>query len=89
MENEVAMSTEHGPGPPLNTFIVRFWREPRPGRPYWRGQVQHIQSGEHIAFTDQALLLHFLLRWIQMPEKDDEPFKAVDRHTLRDTGLGA
>ena len=79
MENKVAMSTEHGPGPPLNTFIVRFWREPRSGHPYWRGQIQHIQSGEHVAFTDKASLLHFLLRWVQMPEKGGEPYREMDQ----------
>jgi hypothetical protein len=79
MENEVAMSTEHGPGPPLNTFVVRFWREPRSGHPYWRGQVQHIQSGEHIAFTDRTSLLRFLLRWVQMPEKSGELYQETDQ----------
>jgi hypothetical protein len=33
------MLNEHEPSPPLNTFIVRFWREPQADQARWYGQV--------------------------------------------------
>lgn len=62
------MSNNRGLGPPLNTFIVRFWQEPGVGEGRWRGQVQHTQSGERVAFTDETALLSFVRRWVQTPE---------------------
>ena len=53
---------------PLNTFIVRFWRERESASVCWHGQVQHVQSGEHAVFTDSEGLLHFIGRWAQLPE---------------------
>jgi hypothetical protein len=67
------MSTKRDPGPPLNTFIVRFWREAGTGQSPWRGQVQHVQSGERAAFADEAALLRFLRCWVQTPERGGEP----------------
>lgn len=64
------MSNNHDPGPPLNTFIVRFWPEPRVSKPRWRGQVQHIQSGERAAFAGEDALLRFIRRWVQTPESE-------------------
>jgi hypothetical protein len=52
----------------LNTFIVRFWRGQEAGRSCWCGQVQCVQSGACIAFSDEASLLDFIRRWVQMPE---------------------
>ncbi|MCG2767835.1 MAG: hypothetical protein L6435_05555 [Anaerolineae bacterium] len=60
------MSNNRDPGPPLNTFIVRFWRETGAGEGRWRGQVQHVQSGERIAFADKGTLMSFIGRWVQM-----------------------
>jgi len=37
----------------------------------WRGQVQHIQSGEWASFHDEATLLDFLRRWVQTPISGD------------------
>lgn len=54
---------------PLNTFIVRFWREVGAERACWRGRVQHVQSGEQAAFLDEDSLLAFLRRWVRMPEE--------------------
>ena len=62
------MSTEHKPDLPLNTFIVRFWREPGTGRACWRGRVQHVQSDKSTFFTDEVSLLYFVRRWVQMEE---------------------
>ncbi|HDN78828.1 MAG: hypothetical protein DRI61_07175 [Chloroflexi bacterium] len=51
--------------PPLNTFIIRFWREQGAEGVRWHGQIQHIQSGERIAFTDEEVMLSFIRRWVQ------------------------
>jgi hypothetical protein len=60
------MFTEHKSDLPLNTFIVRFWREPGTGQACWRGRVQHVQSDESAFFADETSLLYFLRRWVQM-----------------------
>jgi hypothetical protein len=55
----------------LNTFIVRFWREPGADRARWYGQVQCVQSGERVHFADEAALLSFIRRWVQMSGEGD------------------
>ena len=67
------MSNNHDPGPPLNTFIVRFWQEPGASKPRWRGQVQHVQSGERTAFAGETTLLSFIRRWVQILKSSEEP----------------
>lgn len=60
------MSETRDPDPPLNTFIVRFWREQEPGEDRWHGQVLHIQSGESATFADEDALMAFMrqrVRW--------------------------
>jgi hypothetical protein len=66
---------------PQNTFVVRFWWElggkesNRPQR--WRGRVDHIQSGDAIAFQDVREMLAFLerfvapLEWQSVSDKED------------------
>lgn len=71
------MFTEDKPAPPLSTFIVRFWRELEASQVCWRGQVQHVQSGDKIAFADETALLSFLRRWVEMEET---PALAPARH---------
>jgi hypothetical protein len=71
------MSIEHEPSPPLNTFIVRFWREPQADQARWYGQVRHIQSGERVAFADESALLSFIRRWIGAQKRDEESQKEV------------
>ena len=61
------MSMKKGPGPPLDTFIIRLWREMGPDGPRWRGQVQHVQTGERISFADERTMLAFIRRWVKMP----------------------
>jgi len=56
----------------LNTFVVRLWCEPEDGRGRWCGQVQRLQSGEHTTFSDEASLLSFIRRWVQMPEGEEQ-----------------
>jgi len=74
------MSIEREPGTPLNTFIVRFWRKSRADKPCWRGQVQHVQSGECVAFADEDALLCFLRRWVEMDEGRPSPAGKQVRH---------
>ncbi len=62
---------------PLNTFIVRLWRESGTEQARWHGQVQHVQSGERVAFADESALLSFIRRWIGAQERDEESQKGV------------
>jgi hypothetical protein len=66
------MPVRHERKSTLNTFVVRLWRETEEGRDGWRGQVLRLQSGEHIAFSDEAALMTFIRRWVQMPAGDGE-----------------
>ncbi len=63
---------------PLNTFILRFWRERGNAGVHWRGQIQHIQSGEHAAFTNGVALICFIQRWVQLPENGGECAETVE-----------
>jgi len=45
------------------TFVLRFWRETSAGRVRWRGQIEHVQSGEKAAFLDIGTMLRFLRRF--------------------------
>lgn len=58
--------------PPLNSFVVRFWREPALGEGRWRGQVLHIQSGESATFADEDALMSFMRRWVRLRQGQDE-----------------
>lgn len=52
------------------SFVVRLRVEQGAGRS-WRGEVQHVESGERIAFRDERKLLgflrHYLYRLRRMP----------------------
>ena len=58
MSNPVSPSA-HG-----HAFIVRIWWEPGltlpDGRPLWRGRVQHVASGQTLAFQSLDDLLRFI-----------------------------
>ena len=54
----------------MSTFIVRFWREAGVEHTRWRGQAQCVQAGEHVDFSDEAALLTFIRRWVQMSDED-------------------
>ncbi|MGB9724284.1 MAG: hypothetical protein ACP5OO_11440 [Chloroflexia bacterium] len=53
---------------PQNTFVVRFWWEwpsEDSGRIVgWRGRIEHVQSGEGMAFRDMRQMLAFIERFI-------------------------
>ena len=45
------------------TFVLRFQRETTAGEARWRGSIEHVQSGEAIAFMDFETMLRFLQRF--------------------------
>ncbi len=53
---------------PQNTFVVRFWwerhREEADRTMRWRGRIEHVQSGEGMAFRDAQELLAFIERFV-------------------------
>jgi len=51
---------------PSHLFTVRVWRTRLDdGRTEWRGQVQHVLSGERYYFRDWASLITHLLSMLQ------------------------
>ncbi len=70
---------QHTPQP-QNTFVVRFWWEwsgqknppseasTMHGSGRWRGRIEHVQSGEGIAFQDARQMLAFVQRFISSLE---------------------
>ena len=51
------------PTSPSSTFVVRFWHETSAGEGRWRGQIEHVQSGERVAFLELDAMLSFLRRF--------------------------
>ena len=45
------------------TFVIRFWHETTAGEARWRGSIEHVPSGEAIAFMDFETMLRFLQRF--------------------------
>jgi hypothetical protein len=59
-------------------FTVRLWAEDRgQGRLEWRGQVQHILSGETHYFRDWAVLVDLLLRMLPKFKDAEPPDEAI------------
>ncbi len=52
-----------GPAKPMLTFVLRFQPETTAGEARWRGSIEHVQSGESIAFMDFETMLRFLQRF--------------------------
>lgn len=52
------------------SFVVRLRVEPGDHRPWW-GEVQHVESGERVAFRDHGKLVQFLRRHLERL-RDDE-----------------
>lgn len=46
--------------PPASTFIVRFWREWSATGWRWRGQIQHVQSGQRASCLALEGILDFI-----------------------------
>jgi hypothetical protein len=47
---------------PASTFIVRFWRDRSGDESRWRGQIQHVQSGESASCLDLETIVDFIQR---------------------------
>ncbi len=45
------------------TFVLRFWHETTAGQVRWRGRIEHVQSGESVAFLEIEAMLSFLRRF--------------------------
>jgi len=59
------------PAAPILTFVLRFQRETTAGEARWRGSIEHVPSGEAIAFMDFERMLCFLQRFgIQAGDPD-------------------
>jgi hypothetical protein len=66
--------TESSPLPPINTFVVRFWQEWSAAGPRWRGRIEHLQSGQSVAFQDLGRMLDFM-RSTGLVADDQQPRK--------------
>ena len=55
--------SQHNPKTATATFVLRFQRERTAGEVRWRGSIEHVQSGEAIAFMDFETMLRFLWRF--------------------------
>jgi hypothetical protein len=58
---------------PQDTFVLRFWRElpngEPPHRPRWRGRIEHLQSGQALAFDDPDQVLEFVDQFLHVLNK--------------------
>lgn len=56
----------------ISTFVVRFWREWSIVGSRWRGRIEHVESGESVAFVDVGAMLDFLRRLGVVPSGRSE-----------------
>ncbi len=64
---------EPSPVLPISTFVVRFWQEWSAAGSRWRGQIEHVQSGESAAFLDVDGMLEFVRRIGVMGNDERQP----------------
>lgn len=62
------------------TFVLRFRQEWSAGEPRWRGQIEHVSSGEAANFLGTAGLVAFLWRFGICCQP--EPQKLPDEYSL-------
>jgi hypothetical protein len=48
------------PQPAALTFVIRIWPEYSLSGSRWRGRIEHLQSGRHLAFEDLDRMLAFI-----------------------------
>jgi hypothetical protein len=53
------------------SFLLRLWRDPRPGQSCWQGEIEHIQTRQHFAFDDLDVLVAFLRQ--QLAQESNRP----------------
>jgi hypothetical protein len=63
------------PVPPVSTFVVRFWQEWSAAGPRWRGRIEHVQSGESVAFLNWDGMLDFIRSFGAMSDDESRPAK--------------
>ena len=66
---------ESFPVPPVSTFVVRFWQEWSAAGPRWHGRIEHVQSGECVAFLSPDGMLDFIRSFGAMPDDASQPTK--------------
>jgi hypothetical protein len=66
---------ESSPVSPVSTFVVRFWQDWSVAGPRWRGRIEHVQSGESVAFLELDEMLDFFRRFGAMPDDESQPAK--------------
>ena len=74
------MTQSEPPASVINTFVVRFWREGTAAGPRWRGRIEHVQSGEGVAFLDLEGVLRFMRQF--GIATGDEPAADDQEHPL-------
>jgi len=79
--------TESPPVPPISTFVVRFWREWSAASPRWRGRIEHVQSGQSVAFLGLDGMLDFVRSFGAMPDDESQPAKEDGIGGSRAAGL--
>jgi len=57
------MDAMSGPLSTMNTFVLRFWEERSITTVRWRGNIEHIPSGERSEFLRIEELLKFLRKY--------------------------
>jgi hypothetical protein len=75
------------PVPPISTFVIRFWREWSVAGPRWRGRIEHVQSGESIAFLNWDGMLDFIRSFGAMSDDESRPAKEDGVDDSRAAGL--
>jgi len=54
------------------TFVVRFWREWSGAESRWRGRVEHVQSGQGVAFSDMEQMKEFMRDFVDVASGCEE-----------------
>lgn len=76
---------------PLNTFVVRFWREWSAAGPRWHGRIDHVQSGEIARFLDLDGMVRIIQGFDIMPGSPGlpAPDARLDSAPQREAGPAA
>jgi hypothetical protein len=53
------------------SFVIRLWREPSAEAAPWRGQIEHVGSGETAHFQVSTGLWEFLLHHVEFIQSPD------------------
>jgi hypothetical protein len=59
-------------------FVLRFQSETTAGEARWRGSIEHVPSGEIIAFMDFETMLHFLQHFGIWESDPDQVYNSLE-----------